>query len=336
MTSDNIFLKDFITAAEKVAPFIIKTSLKKSTQLYQGKTLYIKKESNQKTGSFKWRGVLFTVLTAFEKLKDILDTIDLNKNYYMVTQSTGNHGIATLRAIRVVKQYFINIYPESKHYWEKVHPGIFANQLIPIKKLRRMKEELASYGTTVGFVDSSFNNYATALIARTEFLKHNQGQYMSHGGKDILTGYGSLALEIHQQLPQGDRIALYVAVGAGGPIGIGACLKQLRDTHLVIAQTESYNAFVRSLDTGKLETNNCQNTTDDVSDGIAVDQPEYFAFKLAQTHVDKAISVDANSVRKKVKLTGLGGSSCISLCAVDAYIPEDIDSIVVLDCEGNN
>ena len=51
-----------------------------------------------------------------------------------------------------------------------------------------------------------------------------------HGGNMIviMTGYGAIAFSIHDQLPKNKSISLYVAVGAGGPIGIGLCLSLLR------------------------------------------------------------------------------------------------------------
>ena len=44
---------------------------------------------------------------------------------------------------------------------------------------------------------------------------------MQHGGRNIMIGYGSIGIEIDRQLPKNGPVTLYVAVGAGGVLGIG-------------------------------------------------------------------------------------------------------------------
>jgi threonine dehydratase len=323
--------EEFEHSASRISSFVANTPL---TQLEGHSNVYLKQESRQVTGSFKWRGVLYAVFTAFDELLQLHD-IDCDKPFYMVTQSTGNHGIAAIRAIMVVKQHFMEKYPEKRDVLKLVCPGIFANRSIQDNKLKKMHHELSQYPKNdPGFVDNTTENYAEALISRVDFLKMNQGIYLSHGGKDIMTGYGSLAHEIHRQVPNDKSITLITAVGAGGPVGIGACLSLLRpDTKVILAQTKEFDAFVRSMQTGKLEENDCDQPTG-VSDGIAVDKPELFAFETAQRLGVEAISVETAKAKAVCDRTGLGGSSGIALAALEsANISTDV--IVVLDCEGN-
>ena len=77
----------------KVKPFIKLTKLEKL-----GENLYIKKESDQWTNSFKWSGVFYSVLYEFEKIKNKIE-LDKNNDFYFVTQSTGNHAIALITAV---------------------------------------------------------------------------------------------------------------------------------------------------------------------------------------------------------------------------------------------
>ena len=56
-----------------------------------------------------------------------------------------------------------------------------------------------------GMLDCVAKYYAEALKKREDFLLNNAGIYLSHGGKDIMTGYGSLAKEIIEQVPPGKR-----------------------------------------------------------------------------------------------------------------------------------
>ena len=212
----SITINEFKNAIQLIEPFVKKTDL-----VHYKDNIYLKKESEQITGSFKWRGVLFSILNAFENLKN--KNINIKIPYYMVTQSTGNHGIAVIRAIHVVKKYYSEKYPEQKEKWSIVYPGIFANKVIKQIKLDKMNNELILYEKNhKGFVDSMSKNYAEALKKRTDFLLHNQGTYMSHGGKDIMTGYGSLGNEIMTQIPPNKSFTMISAIGAGGPIGLAA------------------------------------------------------------------------------------------------------------------
>ena len=89
-----ITIDDYIVANNKIKNLVNKTEL-----LFEN-DIYIKKESLQKSGSFKWRGVLHSVYNAFENY--VHNYINLKNNkYYMVTQSTGNHGIAVILSIYI-------------------------------------------------------------------------------------------------------------------------------------------------------------------------------------------------------------------------------------------
>jgi threonine dehydratase len=324
----SITLDDFTYAYKKLKPFLQNTPL----ELYKD-NIYLKKESQQKTGSFKWAGVLYAVMNIFETLL----TSKIHP-YYIVTQSTGNHGIAVIEATRVMIEQYISIYPDDIHIWKNVIPCIFANKRINDTKLNKMRKYLNNFPYNAkGFVNNSFNNYHHALLARTNFLQYHNGSYVEHGGKHMLTGYGSIAFSIHEQLPQNKSVALYTAVGAGGPVGIGMCLSLLRNTTFIVSQTKEYDAFNRTLYSTEIQANSIHNhhsISDGVSNGIAVDKPEEYAIIEGRNVIYKAITVTTNNVEKLVNETKLGGSSCIALSAINAFKP-DVDYIIVLDCEGN-
>jgi threonine dehydratase len=324
--ANQISLKDYEKAYQKIKQFIIDTPIIKFD-----KNIFLKKESLQVTGSFKWSGVLYSVMKAFDEI-----LIHQTTPFYLVTQSTGNHGIAVIASVTLMIKHYSKIYPEYKGIWGNISPCIFANQNIKPKKLEKMKNYLQQFKfNNRAFVDNSFNNYAHSLIARTEFLKKNNGKYMQHGGKDIMTGYGAIAFSIDRELPKGKSVSFYSAVGAGGPIGIGLCLSLLRKTKVIISQTEGFDAFILSLNSSNNAIFvNTTETVSDISDGIAVDKPEIYALQVGKKIIDKAIIVKNNDVIQIQKEIGLGGSSCIALSALGKYYA-DTDYIVVLDCEGN-
>ena len=53
----SITKKEFEKAIHLIEPFVKKTGL-----IHYKENIYLKKESEQVTGSFKWRGVLFSIL----------------------------------------------------------------------------------------------------------------------------------------------------------------------------------------------------------------------------------------------------------------------------------
>ena len=90
---------DSIREAESVTASVAKTTpLYKLENLSKtvGKPVYIKDESLQHTSSFKLRGVYYCI---YSKIKNLIQEGKLNKRLYITTQSTGNHGIATLYSI---------------------------------------------------------------------------------------------------------------------------------------------------------------------------------------------------------------------------------------------
>ena len=182
-------------------------------------------------------------------------------------------------------------------------------------------------------LDCTSDNYSEALQKREKFLLYNQGIYLSHGGKDIMTGYGSLAKEIIEQVPPGKTVTMVTAIGAGGPIGIGAYFDYFPNYSFIVSQSSDFNAFIRSLDTGKIESN-YYDTEPGLSDGIAVDRPEQYALETALKIGVVGVTVETNKIEQIHSDTGLGGSSCIALAALD-HIQSTSDLIVILDCEGN-
>ena len=97
-----ITLEEYNKASNLIDDFVLNTEL-----IYDNnKHFYIKRESLQKSGSFKWRGVLHSVLNAFNYYIENYNKYK-NKPYFMVTQSTGNHGIAVILSVYYLKKHFL-------------------------------------------------------------------------------------------------------------------------------------------------------------------------------------------------------------------------------------
>ena len=320
-----ITLKEFNSAIETISPFVLKTKLEN----YKN-NIFLKRESSQVTGSFKWRGVLYSVMNTFQQLKDI--EINENNPYYLVTQSTGNHGIAVIYAVQQAKKYYCKKYPVQEKKWKNVYSCVFSNKYITQSKLDKITKMLEKDNKSI--FDYSSKSYGEALKKREFFLRNHQGKYMSHGGKDILMGYGSLAQEIMQQVDSNKSVTMITAIGAGGPIGAAEYFSHFKNFKLVVSQTDNFNAFVRSLQSNKLEYNH-SNKSPGLSDGIAVDKPEEYALNTAIRLNITGVTVNNDNVEKLQKITGLGGSTCIALAGLE-QISTNSDIIIILDCEGNH
>ena len=320
-----ISLSEFNSAIQTIRPFVLRTELDNYRD-----NIFLKRESLQVTGSFKWRGVLYSVMNSFEELKDI--EIDENNQYYIVTQSTGNHGIAVIHAVQEMKKHYCEKYPTDEKKWKNINAYVFSNVHIAQSKINKINQLLEKDNKCMFDCDSK--NYSEALKKREHFLQNHRGKYISHGGKDIMTGYGSLAEEIITQLPSDKNVTMIAAIGAGGPIGIAAYFNYFKNFQLIVSQTENFNAFVRSLQTKKIESNYC-NHSPGLSDGIAVDKPEDYALNTAIKLNIQGVSVKYKDVKDLQKSTGLGGSTCIALAGLEK-ISTHSDIIIVLDCEGNH
>ena len=64
--------------------------------------LFLKRESQQITNSFKWSGVLYAVMKEFDNF-----ILNPTMNFNLVTQSTGNHGIAMIRAVKITRDNYV-------------------------------------------------------------------------------------------------------------------------------------------------------------------------------------------------------------------------------------
>ena len=317
-------LTEFNKVYNKLLPDIIQTPLEKYNN-----NIYLKRESLQKTNSFKWNGVLNEMYYIFD---DILINNSLEGIYYITTQSTGNHAIATTQSYYFLRHKYSEKYPQ--YNWNHLRLKIFTNKNVRKHKIYEIETIVYKYGEDPNdIIESSFDNYEQALKSREQLLYEHSGKYVSHGGKNILYGHGVIGYEILKHIPEDKSISFYTAVGAGGTVGIGKCMKLLRNNVTVnVVQTIEFSSFVQSIKTNKLVKNDLSQDVE-ISEGIAVDQPETFALEIAKECVDNFITVDTNKVISLISETGLGNSTCIALSGI--LEKDNNDIIVILDCEGN-
>jgi threonine dehydratase len=183
-----------------------------------GATAYLKAESFQRTGSFKPRGALFAVasLTPEQRAKGI------------VTMSAGNAAAAIAYAASA--------------------EGVKVTVVMPENAPRMKVDATRGYGAEVRFAPDM-----TALRALVAQIHEETGAYFLHPYDDdaMITGHGSLGLEILDDVPDADLIV--VGVGGGGLIsGVAVAVAATRKGVRVIGvEPEGAAAMRVALDAGK-------------------------------------------------------------------------------------
>ena len=184
------FPDDVLASYDRSKNYIRKTPLDHSpslSELINGE-VYLKLENIQKTGSFKFRGAISKITS--------LSSDQRNKG--VVTASTGNHGAAVSLAMKILDVNGKIVVPKN----------IARNKLENIKKLGGIVE---FYGKDC--IESEFR--------AQEISKESGSAYISpYNDPDIVTGQGTIAVELDNQLNNIDEVI--VSVGGGGLIsGIG-------------------------------------------------------------------------------------------------------------------
>jgi threonine dehydratase len=160
-----------------------------------GRTVWLKAETLQRTGSFKIRG-------AYNKISSLAGR---DGGAGVAAASAGNHGQAVAWAAREVG----------------VPATIFVPQDAPMAKV----EAARSYGARVEMTGARFEDSLDAARAHVE----ETGALFVHPFEDeaVIAGQGTLGLELADQLP--DVATVVVPVGGGGLCsGISLALKAVR------------------------------------------------------------------------------------------------------------
>src|SRR5687767_4607316 len=160
-----------------------------------GRSVFLKAENLQRTGSFKIRG-------AFNKIQSLDEA---ERAAGVVTASSGNHGQAVALAAR-----------ESG-----VKATVFMPEDAPLAKVDAARH----YGADIVLTGEGYDEAHQAALERVQ-----AGATLVHAFEDptVIAGQGTLGLELAEQLPE-DVAVLVVPVGGGGlASGISLALKERR------------------------------------------------------------------------------------------------------------
>jgi threonine dehydratase len=264
-------LDDFEAARATVSKVAIETPLLHSNYLTDlvGQEVFLKCENLQRTGAYKVRGAYnrMSKLTAEERARGV------------VAASAGNHAQGVALAAKMLD----------------IKATVYMPTGASLPKLAATK----GYGADVVLVGA---NFAEALKASQEFAKASGAVFIAPFDHiDVITGQGTVALDLIDQLPEVQTII--VAIGGGGlaaGVAVAAKLKAAEmgtKIKVIGVQSEHAASYVPSLKAGKVVE---IKTTPTIADGIAVSKPGAIPFELISKHIDKVVTVSEDEIAKAI------------------------------------
>jgi threonine dehydratase len=302
-------LEDIKRAAEAGREVIRETPVLSSRTLSEraGRTVALKAENLQRTGSFKLRGALAKIASLGDRCGD-----------GVVTGSAGNHGQAIAYAARA----------------RGVRCEVFMPETAPVAKA----EAVAALGATIRLGGQTVDDSLEAARERAA----SGGLAFVHPFDDpeVIAGQGTLGLELLGQVP--DIACAVVPVGGGGLIsGVAIALKSTRpEVSIVGVQVDACAPFPASLEAGHVVEVASALT---IADGIAVKRPGGLTLGLIREWVDEVVVVPEDDVaeamvllmeRAKLVVEGAGAVGVAALLA--RRIPECGAGTTVAILSGGN
>lgn len=264
-------LADFEQALVNVRQVAIETPVLHSNYLSSliGKPVELKCENLQRTGAYKLRGAYnrMSKLTPAERKKGV------------VAASAGNHAQGVALAAKKL--------------------GIKATIFMPVGASLPKFQATQNYGAEVVLSGAVFQE---TLKAAQEYSEKKGAIFIPpFDHLDVVTGQGTVGLEIMDQVP--DVQTIIVAIGGGGlaaGVAVAAKLKaaeQGRKIQVIGVQAENASPYVASMKSGKIIE---QQTKPTIADGIAVAKPGKIPFELIHQFVDKVVTVSDNDIARAI------------------------------------
>lgn len=305
-----VTLEDILQARERLAGVINDTPVLPDRKLTKdlGTNVYLKAESLQRGGSFKIRG-------AYNKIVGLSDG---EKSRGVVAASAGNHaqGVALAASLHNIKS------------------TIVLPEYAPLTKVNATKQ----FGGNVILHGGSFDEAS----AHARELQEEHGYTFVHAFDDekIITGQGTIGVEITESLPEVDTVI--VPIGGGGIIsGIAIAIKALRPDAKVIGVEASNIAVIKkSLEAGEPVEVPFHAT---IADGIAIKKPGGVPLDYIREFVDDVVEVNEEEIAAGIfhcvqdnhlVVEGAGAAGVAAVLAGKIKVSEGENVCAVL-CGGN-
>ena len=268
-----INLKSIQAARERSSKYYFRTPLyySKTLSIASSTNSYLKLECYQPIRVFKIRGALNKILQIAESSDD-----GLSKS--IVTFSAGNHGLAVAYVSDMV--------------------GIKATIVVPTTaneaKVRAISEyknvKLIKAGTTV----HELATYANEIVQK-------EGAILVHpfGDPDVISGQGTIGLEISEDLPDADLVL--VPIGGGGLIsGVAKAVKERmagRGTKVIGICSQGAPAAYRSFKEKRIVSE----APKTIADGMSASTTEPLNLALMLDLVDDMVLVSDQEIKEAMR-----------------------------------
>ncbi|KAI3830349.1 hypothetical protein MKW92_030878 [Papaver armeniacum] len=255
-------------AQQRINPFIHKTSVLSSDTLnsISGRKLFFKCECFQKGGAFKFRGACNAIFS----LKDEQAANGV------VTHSSGNHAAAVSLAARL--------------------RGIPAHIVIPKNAPKCKVENVRRYGGNVIWSDATMQSRES--VANN--VLQETGAVLVHPFNDgrIISGQGTISLELLEQIPQIDTII--VPISGGGLIsGVALAAKSINPKiRILAAEPRGANDAALSMAAGEIVTLPQTNT---IADGLRAFLGD-LTWPIVRDFVDDVITVEDKDIIEAMRM----------------------------------
>jgi len=266
-----------------------------------------KLELLQHVGSFKPRGAFNRMLSAAES--------GAIPAAGVIAASGGNHGMAVAFAARSLG----------------TRAEIFVPEVAPEIKVAKLRE----FGAEVTIVEGIYDNAYTACAERAEA----SGALLVHpfNQPDVITGQGTMALEIAEQVSDVDTVL--VSSGGGG-LAAGAAAWFGSDTKVVAVEPDTSCCFAAALDAGEpVRVKASGVAVDSLGAGIVGE----LAFDTLVANGAESVLVSDAAISETQRLlwdrlrlvVEPGGAAAAAALHSGAYTPASGERVVVVICGSN-
>ena len=309
MDKTEIDLEDVRRAARLLEGRVIRTPLVHSPTFSRmaGSQVYLKLECLQTGGSFKVRGATYKLLRRREEMG----------TGGVVAASAGNHAQGVALAARAA--------------------GVCATIVMPVWASAGKQEATRGYGAEVILAGDSL---AESISVAKRIAEDGRLFIHPYDDPEIITGQGTMGLEILEDLPDPDVVV--VPVGGGGLIGgVATAIKGLKpETRIVGVQAAACPSAHQALREGRRVSVEAKRS---IADGISVKEIGEANYPIIRQLVDEVVLVEEEEIasavlalleRKKVLAEGAGAAPLAALLASKILIPKG-GKVVLLISGGN-
>lgn len=257
-------------AARRISRVTNRTPVRVSNQLSKihGASVVLKLETTQPTGSFKVRGAANAVIRQREE----------GAITGVVTASTGNHGRAVAYIARTLGLDAI----------------VCLSDNVPQDRIDSIRAE----GARVVIVEGD----QSAAIGRGRQLAEDRGHpfVTPFDDPDIISGQGTIGLELHEQIPELDTVLVPVS-GGGLAAGVGLAIKSLAPQARVVAvSADRTPTMANSLAAGQpVATQEVPTIAGSLMGDLGPDNR--YSFRIVQQFVDDVVLIREDEIRDAMR-----------------------------------